>query len=326
MKVSAELFAAYLEGKTNKEETLQVLNALANDSELREIAEIAISVDEELEDMPDFELDDEIKFKTIPLFPDILPMLKLAAKDDENLCSVICEAYVLKRRDIDFDPVHLVSSARENQWLKNEGTPLHAIGKLLVKHNLPITRKYNSTIDDIKHCLSLENDIIVAVNTQKLYAEKPMVDEGVNHAVVVTSIDTNAGTVTIYDPEHEKEEVIPIAYFQNAWKDSLNYMVRVLRSVTEYNPEPINADDITIADDDLNELWEAIAEDLHDEWAQKRIKEGWSYGPERNDNLKHHPDIIPYCSLTEGEKDYDRLMAQKTLKLILKLGFVIKKR
>jgi Holliday junction resolvasome RuvABC endonuclease subunit len=249
----------------------------------------------------------------------------LTEKDDENLCRVNCEAYILKRRNIEFNPENLSLTVRENYWFKNEGTPLHAIGQLLVKHNLPITRKYNSTIDDIEKCLSLDNDIIVAVNTNKLYAEESTIDEGVNHAVVVNAIDTNNGTVNIYDPEHEKEEVIPIAYFQNAWKDSLNYMVRVLRSVTEYAPEPINVDDITI-NDDLNELWEAIAENLHDVWAKQRMKEGWTYGPERNDSLKQHPDILPYCLLKDSEKEYDRLMAQNTLKLVQKLGFVIKKR
>lgn len=247
------------------------------------------------------------------------------AKDKGKQCIVTCEAFILKRRNIEFNPEDLVSSSRENQWFKNERTPLHAIGQLLIKHNLPITRKYNSTIDDIKYCLALDNDIIVAVNTQKLYAEKPMIDEGVNHAVVVTSIDAKTGTVSIYDPKHEKGEVIPIAHFQNAWKDSLNYMVRVLRSVTEYNPEPINVDDISI-NDDVNELWEAIAENLHDVWAKQRMKEGWTYGPERNDSLKQHPDIIPYCSLKDSEKEYDRLMAQNTLKLVQKLGFTIKKR
>lgn len=326
MKISEELLAAYMEGNTNKEETLQVLNALANDPKLREIVEIAISVDEELDDTSEVELDEVIKPNVIRLFPDILPMLRIAAKNDENLCSVICEAYILKRRNIEFIPGNLVTTARENQWFKNEGTPLHAIGQLLAKHNLPITRKYNSTIEDIKKCLTLDNDIIAAVNTDKLYAEKPTIDEGVNHAVVVTAIDTSAGTITIYDPEHENEEVIPVAYFQNAWKDSLNYMVRVLRSVTEYDPEPINVDDITINDDDLNELWEAIAENLHDVWAKQRMKEGWTYGPERNDNLKQHQDLVPYCSLVESEKEYDRLMAQNTLKLVQKLGFVIKKR
>ena len=250
---------------------------------------------------------------------------QLSSKDNEKQSSVTCEAYILRRRNIEFNPEDLVSSARENQWFKNEGTPLHAIGQLLVKHDLPITRKYNSTIDDIENCLSLDNDIIVAVNTPKLYAEKPMFDESVNHAIVVTAIDTNEGTVTIYDPEHGKDEAIPISYFQNAWKDSLNYMVRVLCSVTEYNPEPINVDDISI-NDELNELWEAIAENLHDVWAKQRMKEGWTYGPERNDSLKQHPDIIPYCSLKDSEKEYDRLMAQNTLKLVQKLGFAIKKR
>ena len=319
MKISEELLAAYLEGNTNKEQTLQVLNTLANDPELREIVEIAMAVDEEFRDIPEFELEEERMTPTINLFNNFLPMMKYAAKKDENLCGVICEAYILKRRNIEFDPKELVTTAREKHWFKSEGTPLHAIGQLLVQYKIPITRKFYTTIDNLKDCLALNNDLIVAVNAQKLYDEMPIVNEGVNHAIVVTAVDTNAGTVTIYDPEHEREEIIPIAYFQNAWKDSQNFMVRVLRSVTEYNPEPINVDDVSIAEEDLNILAEAIAENLHDVWAKQRMKEGWTYGPERNDSLKQHPDIIPYCSLTEGEKEYDRLMAQHTIKVVQKL-------
>ena len=63
MKISEKMLAAYLEGNTNKEETLQVLDALANDPELREIVEIAMSVDEEFKDMSAFELEEEIKQK-----------------------------------------------------------------------------------------------------------------------------------------------------------------------------------------------------------------------------------------------------------------------
>ena len=58
-------------------------------------------------------------------------------------------------------------------------------------------------------------------------------------------------------------------------------------------------------------------------WAETRIAQGWAYGPERNDQLKHHPCLIPYEELPEEEREYDRNTAIGTLKLIQKLGFKI---
>ena len=91
-----------------------------------------------------------------------------------------------------------------------------------------------------------------------------------------------------------------------------------------YNPKPIDTSDVVLTDD-LNELVEKMAENVHEIWAQSRMKQGWTYGPERNDELKHHPCLIPYGELPEVEKDYDRDTAVETLKLILKLGFKIEK-
>ena len=41
--------------------------------------------------------------------------------------------------------------------------------------------------------------------------------------------------------------------------------------------------------------------------------------------LKQHPDLIPYSALPDGEKEYDRLMAVNTIKLVKKLGWKIVK-
>ena len=70
---------------------------------------------------------------------------------------------------------------------------------------------------------------------------------------------------------------------------------------------------------------EALAKNVHEVWAQSRISQGWSYGAERNDELKQHPCLVPYEELPEVEKDYDRNTALETLKLILKIGFKITK-
>ena len=90
-----------------------------------------------------------------------------------------------------------------------------------------------------------------------------------------------------------------------------------------YKPEPIDTSDV-ILPEDLLELTEKIAENVHDIWAVGRINEGWSYGEKRNDELKTTPCLVPYSALPESEKEYDRNTAFETLKLIVALGYEIK--
>ena len=91
-----------------------------------------------------------------------------------------------------------------------------------------------------------------------------------------------------------------------------------------YSPHPIDTSDIEL-NDELKQLVEQLARNVHDNWAMGRINEGWIYGPERNDELKQHPCLVDYDDLPESEKDYDRNTAMETVKLILKLGWKIEK-
>lgn len=91
-----------------------------------------------------------------------------------------------------------------------------------------------------------------------------------------------------------------------------------------YLPKPLDTTDVQLPQE-LNTLVEAMAKNVHDVWAQTRIEQGWTYGLERNDTLKHHPCLVPYEDLPEEEKAYDRNTAITTLKLITKLGFTITK-
>ena len=97
-----------------------------------------------------------------------------------------------------------------------------------------------------------------------------------------------------------------------------------MKMKTNYIPKPENLDGIQLSDE-LNGLVEAMAKNVHDVWAQSRMDQGWTYGPERNDALKHHPCLVAYEDLPEVEKAYDRDTAVGTLKLIQKLGFKITK-
>lgn len=91
-----------------------------------------------------------------------------------------------------------------------------------------------------------------------------------------------------------------------------------------YIPKPINTSEVVLSEEIL-ELMEKIAENVHEVWAAGRIAEGWTYGCERNDIQKTNPCLVPYAQLAESEKEYDRATALETLKLIVALGYEIKK-
>ena len=94
---------------------------------------------------------------------------------------------------------------------------------------------------------------------------------------------------------------------------------------TTYTPTPVDTSTI-ILPEEYYPLREMIAANVHDNWAKARILQGWTWGPERNDTLLQHPCLVRYEDLPESEKEYDRRSAEETLKLILKLGFDIKKK
>lgn len=92
----------------------------------------------------------------------------------------------------------------------------------------------------------------------------------------------------------------------------------------KYIPQPIDTNGVVLTDD-VMALSELIAKNTHEVWSAGRIRDGWTYGEERNDAAKTHPCLIPYEDLPESEKEYDRNTSLETLKLIVKLGYRIVK-
>lgn len=91
-----------------------------------------------------------------------------------------------------------------------------------------------------------------------------------------------------------------------------------------YKPNPVNTADIVLPED-LIELIEQIAENVHENWSEGRMLEGWVYGDKRDDVNKTTPCLVPYSELSDSEKEYDRKTAVETLKLIVALGYKITK-
>jgi ryanodine receptor 2 len=89
-----------------------------------------------------------------------------------------------------------------------------------------------------------------------------------------------------------------------------------------YQPKPIATGEIVLPRR-LELLLERLAEHVHDIWAEKRMAEGWKFGPARSDAALEHPDLVPFAELTETEKEYDRATARETVRAIVALGYRI---
>lgn len=92
----------------------------------------------------------------------------------------------------------------------------------------------------------------------------------------------------------------------------------------EYIPNPIDTSNIELPEELLN-LADKIAENVHDVWAKGRMAQGWTYGEKRDDAKLETPCLVPYNELPDSEKVYDKETAFSTLKLIVKLGYRISK-
>ena len=315
--ISSEVLAAFLDGNATAQEGELVLNSLSEDAELRELLRISQSVDAEL--------------GMVPRECEFLPMTALAATcEEETYCCLECEKYILRDLEVEFNEQQMLQDAIQNGWQKEAGTALHNVGGHLEAKGLLVTRQYKATITELKIALDSGAHVIVAVDGGELLGNrKNEVDEDIligsipDHTVVVLSHDES--TITVYDPNSSNStDTYTIEQFEDAWRDSKNYLVTVMCG-NAYNPKPIDLSDVELPEE-LNELREAIAENAHDVWASERIAQGWTYGPQRDDAKKETPCMVAYSQLPDSEKKFDRDMAMNTLKLLRKLGYDIVKR
>lgn len=316
-KVTIDKVDQFLRGETSITETMEVLDAIAADPKLEEyvVTERRLNyVNNQMEEYGSF-----------------IPIRNIAADDGKNLCDFQCESYILKLKGIKTAKSILSERAKHNYWLRGEGTPLYNIGRLLESEGMLVNRCADASIKKLIEALK-DHMIIAVVNGDSLLnKEIDILDDNFslendpNHAVVVLKVDQDADKITLYNPASGvDEQEYSLEAFVNAWAESKNYMVTVREKSfpKEYNPQPIDVSNVRL-DDDMVELTETIAQDVHDIWAVKRIEEGWSYGSIRDDSKKQHPDLVPYADLSESEKDYDREMATHAIKVIKRLGYRI---
>ena len=308
--VTDEMLAAFIDGNATADEIRVILRAAKRDSRMRELLSLTA---------PD---------------PSVLPMLaEAAAGARDNFCNIRCEQYVLEYFGISVPEEELVAKSTSEEWLKEGGTPLFRMGSLCAAYGLSVSRKYDATPENIREALRQGYQVIVAVDGGEIDGdegaealEDAVIGKIPDHALVVLSVDGRQ--VVCFNPYRDTEpQMISMDRFLDAWDDANGYMVKVNTReavAKNYVPAPLDLSEVELPSS-LRELTEAIAENTHECWSKGRLDEGWTYGPERNDALRKHPDLLPYSDLSEGEKEYDRVTAMNAIKLIVKLGYKIEK-
>lgn len=318
MTITNETMERFLQGQTSVEETVEIMAAIAVNPELEEqvITHRRMAyTNEQMEDYGSF-----------------IPISSMAADDGQNLCDFQCETYILKAFGKKVEENTLANESRQNYWLRGEGTPLYNMGKLLEREGLLVNRCFDATLDELEKTLC-DHKVIVVVNGDMLigkeidiFSDDFSFEDNPNHAVVVHSINKEAGKVTLYNPAVQEEATTyHLNKFESAWKESRHYMVtaRIKRFPQEYNPQPVDVSKIKL-NDDLMELIEVIAENAHDVWAVDKMKAGYTYAPldnKNNEEKGHNHYLVPYFMLSEDDKEPDRRMATHTIKLLKRLGY-----
>lgn len=308
-KVTPNLIRRYISGKTNLEETVLILNACKTDVCLREYIDIAYKLYRDAMRAGNVNVDltnDQFVF---------VPRAVAAECDRDNLCSLKCELFLLSnfynKKDLSEDS--LLSEARQLNILKDEGTPLYNMGRLMSIHGLSVIKQYGATVKDLQ----------TAIIEQGCGVMVPIMGSKTFHAIAVLSIDGNK--ISFYNPATCSQETMSVRSFEKSWKKSNCYLVKTALkeeickpNSSIYHPD-INVPELTGR---FKEIEWGLAEMFHDLWSSKRFKEGWKYDKMRDDNKKLHPDLRPLADLPLTEIGYDLTNAQAAVYLLTEVfGF-----
>lgn len=187
-------------------------------------------------------------------------------------------------------------------------------------HNLPRRVKVwlrddDPDRDEIRHM----NNIYFAANLDNFYRERYRT--GVCWSDPISCLGSN--DLLVFSDEDRLLLIIRREEFEKAYtilnSNEVPDLVEEILEHKTYTPHPTDTSDVSLPTE-LVALSEKIAENVHDTWAQQRIKDGWRYGAHRDDSKKLSPCLVPYDKLPDSEKEYDRQTVTATIKLILKFG------
>lgn len=183
---------------------------------------------------------------------------------NEGVCAIRSQQIILRDYGIDISLDELKQYATENGWYNPSpegGTPMWAIGNLLLSCNVPCQQSVDNTVYDLINELAQGHRVIVGVDANELWADRNhdtmagvkewfkdfFEGETSNHALVVAGVDVNPDNpddikVILTDPGTGDLRIeYKLDDFMDAWKDSQCFMVSTdTPAPLQYNPETGN--------------------------------------------------------------------------------------
>ena len=324
IKVTHELLALFLDGKTTPAETYAILKAAREDWKTQFILHMALR-NGVISVAPEQNKSALPVCKLFAIRLRHLPVRRLAASSEVNDCVVKCEQHVLNDRGLQARYNKLYKEAVRRNWLQSEGTPLYHIGRLLELSTLSVSRQFGGTIDGLLKEINGNCSVIVALNAERLTHPKARTAAICNHAVVVIDINVEDGYIELYDPQSANpSDRYPIDDFLRAWKSAKNFFVSIVeRGVRPYTPHPEYVAHIKLPEE-IVPIADMLAENAHEIWAKDRLAEA-EKKREKGEVVNPYDDpfMKPFSELSKLDRRTDYLSALNTIKLLYKLGFEI---
>ncbi|KAH0620577.1 hypothetical protein JD844_021198 [Phrynosoma platyrhinos] len=91
-----------------------------------------------------------------------------------------------------------------------------------------------------------------------------------------------------------------------------------------FDPKPVNTMNFTLPEK-LEYIVNKYAEHTHEKWACDKSNSGWKYAASLDENMKTHPLIRPFKTLTDKEKEIYRWPARESLKTMLAMGWSLER-
>lgn len=180
---------------------------------------------------------------------------------NEGVCAIRSQQIILRDYGIDISLEELKQYAINNGWYDSSpegGTPMWAIGNLLLSCNVPCEQSVDNTVYDLINELAQGHRVIVGVDANELWADRNndtiagakewfkdiFQGETPNHALVVAGVDVNPDDpndikVILTDPGTGDLRIeYKLDDFMDAWKDSQCFMVSTdTPAPLQYDPE-----------------------------------------------------------------------------------------
>jgi hypothetical protein len=84
-----------------------------------------------------------------------------------------------------------------------------------------------------------------------------------------------------------------------------------------------DAEKLVFSEDDPQDEVSLMARMEHDSWCQRKMEQGWRYGPEKDPARKTNPSLISWDELPEVEKEKNKAYIRDLPRLLARAGFQI---